>query len=223
VAKTVNEDSVALEQVVTARGRVIMAVVCDGSSGTAQGEVASGYAAEEAVKWFYIKGIKLIDRKSWRGRIGKSLTGLLIHIRREMIKYGQRKGVEMGVAVTIALLWRRHYQIVYMGKGHSFLCKRRLRMLSIHHGAPAWWTKWWITVRHQGTRIIRGRLARNEGLLLCTDGFCDSIDPERMAEVLYPRSIKTEVQIEARLRTIAEYDMKQGETDNISAVYLKVM
>ena len=38
-----NQDAVVLLQVLTARGRVMMAAVCDGMGGLAQGEVASGY------------------------------------------------------------------------------------------------------------------------------------------------------------------------------------
>ena len=48
-----NQDSVVLLQVLTARGRVLMAAVCDGMSGLAQGETASGYVTERLQEWFY--------------------------------------------------------------------------------------------------------------------------------------------------------------------------
>ena len=41
-----NQDSLTLQQVLTGRGRVLMAAVCDGMGGLQQGETASGYMTE---------------------------------------------------------------------------------------------------------------------------------------------------------------------------------
>ena len=48
-----NQDSVVLQQVLTRRGRVLLAAVCDGMGGVSRGGEASGYAAVQLRKWFY--------------------------------------------------------------------------------------------------------------------------------------------------------------------------
>ena len=47
-ASRANQDAVVLQQVLTRRGRVLMAAVCDGMGGLSAGGEASGYVAGRA-------------------------------------------------------------------------------------------------------------------------------------------------------------------------------
>lgn len=47
-----NQDSVLLEQVITVRGRILLAAVCDGIGGLSEGETASGFILEKLPQRF---------------------------------------------------------------------------------------------------------------------------------------------------------------------------
>ena len=57
-----NQDSLILEQVVTVKGRVLLAAVSDGVGGLLEGEVASGFILEKVHAHFYDEILPLIRR-----------------------------------------------------------------------------------------------------------------------------------------------------------------
>ena len=61
--RTQNQDSVTLQQVVTGRGRIVLAAVSDGIGGLAEGETASGYITEKIVRTFYEQILLLFEQK----------------------------------------------------------------------------------------------------------------------------------------------------------------
>lgn len=63
-----------------------------------------------------------------------------------------------------------------------------------------------------------GRVKKKQGFLLCTDGFYNR---QRWGEMFEPSSILEEEQIERRLQESAAYVKKQGEKDNLSAIYIR--
>ena len=66
--------------------------------------------------------------------------------------------------------------------------------------------------------IRRGRVRKKQGFLLCTDGFYNK---QCWGEMFEPASIVEEGQIERRLQENAAYVKKQGEKDNLSAIYIR--
>ena len=58
-----NQDSIVLHQVLTARGRVLMAAVCDGMGGLEQGEWASGYVTKRLLEWFYEFLLRAVQKR----------------------------------------------------------------------------------------------------------------------------------------------------------------
>ena len=67
-----------------------------------------------------------------------------------------------------------------------------------------------------------GVLKPGDGILICTDGFRRRVTGEELQAVMNPRALSGEEQIGRRLKEIGETCMKRGETDNLSAVYIKV-
>ena len=60
--RSVNQDSLVLEQVLTSKGRVLFAAVSDGIGGLSEGEVASGFILEKLLTNFYQQLLPLIGR-----------------------------------------------------------------------------------------------------------------------------------------------------------------
>ena len=65
-----------------------------------------------------------------------------------------------------------------------------------------------------------GRYHKKTGFLLCSDGFWGRAAEELLREMLDPSEILTEEQIQKRLSEIGSYGMRQGERDNLSAIYV---
>ena len=75
-----NQDSVALQQVLTSKGRVLLAVVCDGMGGIARGEAASGYAAERLREWFYTELFAMMRKNKRYWVLRRSLDRMVFHM-----------------------------------------------------------------------------------------------------------------------------------------------
>ncbi|MBE5895005.1 MAG: serine/threonine-protein phosphatase, partial [Lachnospiraceae bacterium] len=58
-----NQDSLALHRMMTQRGEVVLAAVCDGLGGMDAGEIASGYVAERLSIWFYEDLPDLLEKR----------------------------------------------------------------------------------------------------------------------------------------------------------------
>ena len=65
----------------------------------------------------------------------------------------------------------------------------------------------------------KGKIKRNTGFLLCTDGFYHFVTEKMLGGIFEPVEFVEGEQIEKRLKELAGYAGKQGEKDNISAVY----
>lgn len=219
-----NQDSVVLLQALTARGRVLMAAVCDGMSGLSQGEVASGYVTERLQEWFYESLLYAVRKKKPYWVVRRSLDRLTFHMQQQLQQYAGREEIELGTTMTVLMVWEKTYLVWHLGDSRLYRVRgRHMKRVTKDH----------IRQREQLTKCVgsfgyyvpdhhMGVLHKGEGLLLCSDGFRHYVAGEELQAVLCPRQIKEEAQIERRLTEIGEACMKRGERDNLSAVYVKV-
>lgn len=219
-----NQDSVVLLQALTARGRVLMAAVCDGMSGLSQGEVASGYVTERLQEWFYESLLYAVRKKKPYWVVRRSLDRLTFHMQQQLQQYAGREEIELGTTMTVLMVWEKTYLVWHLGDSRLYRIRgRHMKRVTKDH----------IRQREQLTKCVgsfgyyvpdhhMGVLHKGEGLLLCSDGFRHCVAGEELQAVLCPGQIKEEAQIERRLTEIGEACMKRGERDNLSAVYVKV-
>lgn len=218
-----NQDSVVLLQALTARGRVLMAAVCDGMGGLEQGEIASGYVTERLQEWFYETFLCAVRKKKPYWVIRRSLDRLTFHMQQQLQQYARREEIDLGTTMTVLVIWERTYLIWHLGDS---------RLYRLRGGHMARLTKDHIRRQEQLTKCVgsfgyyvpdhhMGVLRQGEGILLCSDGFRHCVTEEELREVLCPGQIREEGQIEKRLLEIGEVCMKRGERDNLSAVYVK--
>lgn len=219
-----NQDSVVLLQALTARGRVLMAAVCDGMSGLSQGEVASGYVTERLQEWFYESLLYAVRKKKPYWVVRRSLDRLTFHMQQQLQQYAGREEIELGTTMTVLMVWEKTYLVWHLGDSRLYRVRgRHMKRVTKDH----------IRQREQLTKCVgsfgyyvpdhhMGVLHKGEGLLLCSDGFRHCVAGEELQAVLCPGQIKEEAQIERRLTEIGEACMKRGERDNLSAVYVKV-
>lgn len=219
-----NQDSVLLQQVLTGRGRVILAAVCDGMGGLSCGEAASGYAAEQFRGWFYTELFAMIRKNKRYWVIRRSLDRLVFHMQGQMKQYAAKEEISLGTTMTVLVVWERTWLLWHMGDSRAYRLRgRRMEQLTEDHAKDA--GKLTKCLGSFGSFVPQHRMGvfkPGDGILLCTDGFRRQIACEELREVMNPRELAGEEQIGRRLKEIGETCMKRGERDNLSAVYIKL-
>lgn len=220
-----NQDSVILQQVLTRRGRVLMAAVCDGMGGVSRGETASGYVAEKLQEWFYTELLYMIRAKKRSWVIRRSLDRLTFHLQRQLQRYAGQEEISLGTTMTVLVIWEKKYLAWHLGDSRAYrLRKGCLEQITTDHvHGKGKLTKCMGSFGYFMPEHAIGILRAEEAVLLCSDGFCRRVMPYEITSVMNPDGITQEEQIERRLREIGEACMKRGERDNLSSVYVKVV
>ncbi|MDE7232645.1 MAG: protein phosphatase 2C domain-containing protein, partial [Lachnospiraceae bacterium] len=129
-----NQDSVVLQQVLTLRGRVLMAAVCDGMGGASQGETASGYVAENLQEWFYTELLYMIREKKRSWVIRRSLDRLTFHLQRQLQRYAGREEISLGTTMTVLVIWEKTYLVWHLGDSRAYRLRGgRLEKITTDH------------------------------------------------------------------------------------------
>lgn len=240
----INQDSLVLLQVLTAKGRVLLAAVCDGMGGLARGEYASGYVTGRLQEWFYESLLRAVCKKKPYWVIRRSLERLVYHMQEQLSLYGRRESIRLGTTMTVFVLWEKTYLLWHLGDSRAYRLRAGGGSVSMRDGFAIGrndksvtgiecMTRDHVKGRNQLTKCVgsfgyerpefkMGILRSGQAVLLCSDGFRNRIDEKELADVLRPEQIREEEQITRRLREIGDACMKRGEMDNLSAVYVKV-
>lgn len=215
-----NQDSVALQQAVAGKRRVLLAAVSDGIGGLWEGETASGYITERLIENFYGQILSLAGRKKGRSVMERSFLRCLYDVSDELKTYGNGKAIKLGATLSLLFVWKRRYMIIHLGDSRIYLCcKKGTKLLTKDHSDGCrGLTKCIGSFPFQVPDILTGRIWGKCGFLLCTDGFYRKLGREAF-EVLNPADIDSEEQVGRRLREMAAIAYKKGEQDNMSAIY----
>lgn len=221
--RTVNQDSVLLQQVRLTGGRVLLAVVCDGIGGLDQGENASGYVGERLMEVFYQEIIPLIQKKKRAKVMIRSFCRCLYEVREELCRYASEREINLGTTMSLLLLWKRRYLILHLGDSriYQYTGKKRRLLTEDHSDGGNHLVKCLSSFAYQAPDIQLGRYPAGCGFLLCTDGFYRKQD-EAGLSLLRPAEVRSEEQAGRRLEEMAKLALKRGEKDNLSAVYVRV-
>lgn len=232
----VNQDSLILLQVLTGKGRILMAAVCDGMGGLSQGENASGYVTKRLQEWFYESLLRSVQKKKPYWVIRRSMDRLTYHMQEQLSLYGSQEKCDLGTTMTVLLLWEKNFLIWHLGDSRVY----RLRSVYGYRksgreiSAMTCMTKDHVKGKNMLTKCVgsfgyerpdyrMGTLRNGEALLLCSDGFRHYVTEKELADALSTGQIREEGQITRRLQEIGKACMERGERDNMSAVYIKLI
>lgn len=231
-----NQDSLVLLQVLTVRGRVLMAAICDGMGGLAQGERASGYVTECLQEWFYESLLRAVQRRKPYWVIRRSLDRLVYHMQEQLQRYSEQEEVRLGTTMTVVVIWRKTYLIWHLGDSRVYLMNSKNRYRgNIEQGSEfVCLTKDHVRGENMLTKCVgsfgyerpdfrMGSIREGQAVLLCSDGFRHFITEQELGDVLRPGQLQEERQVTRRLREIGEACMRRGERDNMSAIYIKAI
>ncbi|MCQ2497744.1 MAG: protein phosphatase 2C domain-containing protein [Lachnospiraceae bacterium] len=215
-----NEDSLLLEVERTFRGQLIYGMVCDGIGSLEEGEKASGYILEEIHSIMEEKVLpKLINGRSlfFARRI---LLQAIFKLYKQFAEYAVYKNINLGSTFSFLIIFKKRFLIIHLGDSAIIKIKRNKSKIitPIHHNTDGSLSHCIGNCRYQKPYVASGFIHRNEGFLICTDGFI-----KRKSDYAYglnPKDIESEEQIEIRLKEIGKKLKKLGEKDNISAIYI---
>ena len=219
-----NQDSLVLEQVYTRRGRVLLAAVSDGIGGLPEGETASGFIVEKLLETFYQQALPLIGRGKGKRALQRCLLRCFFETNQLLNQYAAGKGIRLGATVSVLLIWRREFPVGHLGDSRIYLLSRRQRIRQLtqdHSDGGSGLLKCLGSFPYQRPDFSAGRILRKSGFLLCSDGFFHCLDKGILAEILRVEETGGEEQIGKRLKELAGLGIRQGETDNSTALYIR--
>lgn len=218
-----NQDSLALQQVVTSHGRLLLAVVSDGIGGLMEGENASGYISEKLIENFYRELIPFNRRIKKRKKFERSILRCFYEIWQALMRYGKAREIMLGATVSLLFLWNRKYLVFHLGDSRIYFFRgKKHRLLTRDHSdGKNGLMKCMGSFPFQMPDIQFGRVHGKCGFLLCSDGFYRKQSKENFV-LLNPAEAGEEKQIEKRLGEMVRSALERGEKDNMSAVYVKI-
>jgi len=239
--KRTNQDSLLVQCMETERGEVLFAAVCDGMGGMEKGELASATMVRALSDWFrqFFTVKKTIYGEI---EIQNQWQELLEKTNCQLIQYGQEKNIQLGTTVTAILIFpsgkylflhigdTRIYQInnkiIQLTQDHTYVAReiRRGNMTAMQAEEDS---RRNVLLQCMGIndyfepQIATGTARKNEGILLCSDGFRHKVTDKELSDALEPTKFEEEKSIQEVLMRLTEWNRQRGETDNISAIYIK--
>ena len=223
-----NEDALLYRLCLFSGGELAVLAVCDGMGGMDCGMEASAICIREMESWFDGELIPFLENRKGgeealiKGIQSKGFT-LYRRINNILFEKMRAEGKRMGTTALLCLLYRGRYYLFHIGDGRAYLQKKAsffvgLRKLTKDHGDKRGLSKCLGLNREWKPDFYTG-ICKAGGMLLCTDGFYRKYDKKLWKSCLAFQKLQSDAVISKRLREIGNYNIRQGETDNLSALY----
>lgn len=230
-----NQDSVLLSKMQTAVGEVCIAAVADGLGGMDHGEIASGYVIEELSRWFYTDFVSLLKRRVSVKYIKNSLYRLIYKIHNDLKEYGIRNNKKMATTLAMFLFVNGKYWMLSVGDSALYKMPRLINKLEKQRSNEL--TRCIGLGSLKGINIKSGSVrnfifCKQSTFLLCSDGFYNHLDVKQLTKSLSEinkselkedacKEMKKCKRIKKCLKTYGNRNIEQGETDNMTAIFLQ--
>ena len=214
-----NQDSLALCQMVVRRKRCLMAVVCDGIGSIPNAEKASGYVTEQLVNWFYHRGPKIFYKRRSSKTMQNAMKREIYHIREDFQKLTERQGCTLSLLLVVD----RRYFLCNVGDSRIYLGRRKkVKLLSVDDVYHGMLTNCIGNFSRKDVLFRKGKLRKDDTFLVCSDGFYKRLSCGELDAMLTGERICRERQAWKMLQEAGRRIRAKGETDDVSAVYVKM-
>lgn len=234
--RMINQDSFAAWTLRIRGKRAAVLIVCDGMGGLSRGELASKEAVCAFERWVE-RGLPGLLREGMsEERLQYDWCHMLDHINRQLLEYGRKHGIELGTTLTAVLFWEGRYYAVHVGDCRLYAIDKRCVQLTKDQTLAEY-------RRASGTsgdgaehvlmqcvggsgplypEFLTGEMKAGRVYLLCTDGFRRKLKPYELQEAMRPDYIAGDEDLKNRMAALVSRVKKRGETDNITALAIKV-
>lgn len=212
----VNRDSLLVIQALTVRGRVLMAVLCDGAG--EMGEYAGAYLTKKLMDWFYDGLPKALVSRNPLSVIKRHVERTIYRTQRRIYEYAEtheteycgtedfgvkKQGASLKTAVSLLILWEKKYMLWNFGDNHVYSFSPDGRM------------------KYSQADFETGAVKNKDVFFICSNTFIHRISENEIEDVLAPNELTME-RCRRRLKEIGETAMRKGERGSMSAVCVRI-
>ena len=240
--KKINQDSYMIKEAQTERGRVCLCVLCDGMGGLSKGELASAAVIRAFAKWFETQFPALLTEFTFE-KLQIQWLQIAKAVNQRLVSHTARTGCRMGTTLVGLLLIENHYYIINVGDSRAYALLDRIYQLTkdqslVQQQIDLGWLSPKQARMHPRRNVLLQCIGASEVVvpdfyegtifpgtlfLLCSDGFCHVVSEEEIYAQLSPDSLWDEQTMKERIIRLTELEKTRRETDNISAVAVKVV
>lgn len=243
IKKNINQDAVILKVANSNCGKIVFAAICDGMGGLQRGEEASEMLCREYEKWFRSEVPSLLKNGLSLTAFRHSLERVTFRADEEMKQYARAQSVQMGTTATLLLIIEDKFYVFHVGDTRIYqITSNNMEQLTMDHTFVQQQVQLGLMSAQQAQMSARknvllqcvgaspvlkpdafeGNIFGPTSFLLCSDGFRHKVDQRELFEQLNPRVLQSEEMLQIRLQMMTEWNKERGETDNISAIALKI-
>ena len=241
--KQVNEDSCLIDTAETSLGPAAFAVLADGMGGLQKGELASAEIIRTLDEWFLSSFPSMLEGELSGSTIFDAWMSILNETNMKLRRYGSRLGAQIGTTVVILLAVADHFYFMNIGDSRIYeVTEEGLQTITKDHTLVMHEVEQGRLTLEQMEQDPRrnillqcigaleridpyfseGRITKDTVYVLCSDGFRHMISAEEIYNAMRPSRQFGEDQTGRNLRSLIEMDLQRGETDNITAVAVRV-
>lgn len=240
IRKQMNQDSILLINQRFCGRESVLAVICDGIGGLADGEVASREVVRLFEKWFLEKREAAWDCDDFEDELYDSWEALLQSAHHQISSYRSGRGSRMGTTATVMLLMEKEYYIAHVGDGRIYEIMdeavpltrdQTIAGLAGTGGSPAG-----EAADDKASGILLQGIGASEKIrpvytsgcvkdqavyLLCSDGFRHRVERSELVEWFSPGNMTDEKVMTDRLSFAIKQVESRGEKDDISGILIR--
>ncbi|WP_017471219.1 PP2C family protein-serine/threonine phosphatase [Amphibacillus jilinensis] len=236
--KPTNQDGLLIKTAKTNRGEIGLFVVCDGMGGLEKGELASATVIRGLSSWFSEQLPQLLEYNANPDRIWESFAQKIHLLNDKIVQYGETHHVQLGTTLTALLFIDTQCYVAQVGDSRAYLLDGRVDQLTadqtlvareVARGSLSPDQAQTHPKRHVLLQCIgvqaQIELAMNQtdgqAFLLCTDGFYHHLTDQELQLYLVDQELATREMGEQALGQLADRVVRRGESDDLSAIYIK--
>ena len=245
IKKETNQDSCCIKEAATDKGRVLMAVICDGMGGLAKGEVASATLIRAFFRWFDEELPTLLAMENPLNEVQYRWDRIIKEQNQNIAAYGRGLKLQLGTTVTAMLILEdNRYIIAHVGDSRAYkITNTGLLTLTEDQTVVAKEIKQGRLTPEQAktdprrnvllqcvgaSRVVDpmfyyGVVNADECYMLCSDGFRHVITENELFNAFAPANNKDEQQMHAHIVELIELNKSRREVDNITALLVKTV
>ena len=245
IQKDTNQDSLCIKQASTEKGNILLALICDGMGGLEKGELASATTIKEFSRWFEEELPCHLAKANYVEDIQYRWERMIKEQNQLISDYGRTHRIQLGTTITTLLIFEDgEYIIGHVGDTRAYMISnetveiltqdqtvvaREVRQGKLTQEEAANDPRRNVLLQCIGASkivepdFVKGKVQEGQCYMLCSDGFRHVITTEEIKQAFEPKNNQNEEQMKNNIVSLIETNKERGETDNISAILIKIM
>lgn len=245
IQKETNQDSCSIKVATTNKGDILFALMCDGMGGLSKGEVASASIIRAFSNWFSNELPIHLAQKNPIEDIKQRWDRIIKEQNQIIAAYGRSLHLQLGSTLTALLILENgNYIIGHVGDSRAYritddsiaaitedqtVVARDVQQGRITAEEAEVDPRRNVLLQCVGaSRIVEpafyyGTAIQNECYMLCSDGFRHVVSAQEIQAAFAPSKNTDENTMKENIVGLVELNKSRNETDNITALLVKIV